>query len=83
MTLEHKGPFDPIYLIDHTKAFKILATFLTGTAVWVYVKIICKLSDGRKLFQTVDDHYLGPSKLDHMADQCDSLLQALVYKGGG
>ena len=64
MTLEREGPFDPIYLIGCVKAFEILSTFLTGTAIWVYVKFIRKLSDGRKPFQTVDDHYLGPSNLN-------------------
>ena len=79
--LEREGTFNANFRIDYVKAHELMASFMHGTEVWVYVKCIRRLKSGCLLYHTVYDHYLGPNNLDHMVAKCDTRRITSTYNG--
>jgi hypothetical protein len=58
------------YLADRHKVWELITEICCEDECWSYIKPSQRTRDGRKAYQCLYDHYVGPNNVDHMASCC-------------
>ena len=75
------GTYNPYFVTDNKKVWDLLCSILRDHECWSYIKGYQRTHDGRRAFESLFNHYLGPNTIDNQAAEAEKTLLSLTYKG--
>ena len=78
---ETLGPFTPSFIVDRAAVWEKLAEILLTNDAFAVIKGAKKNQNGRRAYQLVYVHYLGPNNVDNMAGEAENVLSTTRYDG--
>ena len=73
--------YDPTFQISNGKTFDKLALWAHDHACWTYLKPYTKTRNGRKAWNALNGHSLGPNNANNAASKAEATLCSLTYDG--
>jgi hypothetical protein len=66
---------------DREKVFQLLVDICRNDLSYTVLERAVSTRNGRRAYELLYDHYLGPSAVDHLVASAESKLQSLTYSG--
>jgi hypothetical protein len=75
------GPFAPSFIVDRAAVWEKLAEILLTNDAFTVIKAAKKAQNGRRAYQLLYAHYLGPNNVGNMAGEAETVLNTVQYHG--